>query len=106
MFLSDPADWTKQDVQTWMNYTLSEFNITDTNNLTSRFEEDGAALTIFTEEEFVNRLGKIGEIIFAKFEILKMIFGGVHKQGMILQNVCWIQIVDCIFSKTKKNLKS
>lgn len=82
MLVLDPVEWTKQDVQTWMDYTLSEFNISDRNNLISRFEENGTSLTVFTEKEFVNRLGGIGEIIFAKLEILKMIFGGNNNQGM------------------------
>lgn len=68
-----------------MNYTLLEFYISDRNNLTSNFEEDGATLTILAEKEFVNRLGGIGEIIFAKLEILKMIFG--EKQGISIKMI-------------------
>ncbi|KAL5282350.1 SPDEF family protein [Megaselia abdita] len=76
----NPNEWTKPNVQTWLSYTLSEFNITDRNNLTSQFEENGKFLTMLTEKDFLNRLGEIGEIIFAKLEILKMIFGGNQKK--------------------------
>lgn len=75
----DPVEWSQHDVQSWLKYTLSEFNIADRNNLSSRFEEDGTILTLFNENEFVSRLGDIGSIIFAKLEILKMIFGGNNK---------------------------
>lgn len=97
MFVLDPVEWTKQDVQTWMDYTFSEFNISDRPNLTSRFEEDGASLTTFTEKEFVNRLGGIGEIIFAKLEILKMIFGGNNNQGMLLRELFLVSKSNCVF---------
>ncbi|KAH8374187.1 hypothetical protein KR009_001468, partial [Drosophila setifemur] len=52
----DPNGWSPAQVHAWLRSTLAQFGLPPVDNLELKFGEDGAALTLLSEEEFVRRL--------------------------------------------------
>ncbi|XP_002137059.2 DNA-binding protein D-ETS-4 isoform X1 [Drosophila pseudoobscura] len=70
----DPNAWTPSQVHAWLRSTLAQFKLPPAANLELKFSEDGAALALLSEEEFVRRLPESGSTLHAQLEIWKMAY--------------------------------
>ncbi|KAM8703361.1 hypothetical protein ACLKA7_008048 [Drosophila subpalustris] len=70
----DPNAWTSAQVHAWLRSTLAQFQLPPASNLELHFNEDGAALALLSEEEFVRRLPESGSTLHAQLEIWKMAY--------------------------------
>ncbi|KAJ6648064.1 DNA-binding protein D-ETS-4 [Pseudolycoriella hygida] len=62
----DPQKWTKAQVQSWLQQTTKQFQLTTVPEMDVLFPEDGAALLRLTDEEFIKRLPQGGGTIHAQ----------------------------------------
>ncbi|KAH8280108.1 hypothetical protein KR018_007986 [Drosophila ironensis] len=80
----DPNGWSPAQVHAWLRSTLAQFRLPPVADLELQFCEDGAALTLLSEEEFVRRLPESGSTLHAQLEIWKMAYadqpGHNHQQ--------------------------
>ncbi|XP_017849413.1 DNA-binding protein D-ETS-4 isoform X2 [Drosophila busckii] len=70
----DPNAWTCAQVHAWLRSTLAQFKLPDAKHLELQFQEDGAALALLSEEEFMRRLPESGSTLHAQLEIWKMAY--------------------------------
>ncbi|XP_017052695.1 LOW QUALITY PROTEIN: DNA-binding protein D-ETS-4 [Drosophila ficusphila] len=70
----DPNGWSPAQVHAWLRSTLAQFGLPPVADLELHFCEDGAALTLLSEEEFVRRLPESGSTLHAQLEIWKMAY--------------------------------
>ncbi|XP_052844068.1 DNA-binding protein D-ETS-4 isoform X1 [Drosophila gunungcola] len=79
----DPNGWTPAQVHAWLRSTLAQFRLPAVADLELHFCEDGAALTLLSEEEFVLRLPESGSTLHAQLEIWKMAYADqpAHQQN-------------------------
>ncbi|KAH8361751.1 hypothetical protein KR200_004013 [Drosophila serrata] len=70
----DPNGWSPAQVHAWLRSTLAQFRLPPVADLELQFCEDGAALTLLSEEEFVRRLPESGSTLHAQLEIWKMAY--------------------------------
>ncbi|XP_034114703.1 DNA-binding protein D-ETS-4 isoform X1 [Drosophila albomicans] len=70
----DPNAWTSAQVHAWLRSTLAQFKLPPALNLELQFSEDGAALALLSEEEFMRRLPESGSTLHAQLEIWKMAY--------------------------------
>ncbi|XP_016983286.1 DNA-binding protein D-ETS-4 isoform X2 [Drosophila rhopaloa] len=78
----DPNGWSPAQVHAWLRSTLAQFRLPPVGDLELQFCEDGAALTLLSEEEFVRRLPESGSTLHAQLEIWKMAYADqpAHQQ--------------------------
>lgn len=70
----DPNAWSSAQVHAWLRSTLAQFKLAPVLDLELHFNEDGAALTLLSEEEFTRRLPESGSTLHAQLEIWKMAY--------------------------------
>ncbi|XP_068155655.1 DNA-binding protein D-ETS-4 isoform X1 [Drosophila tropicalis] len=70
----DPNAWTSAQVHAWLRSTLAQFKLPPVNNLELQFSEDGTALALLSEEEFLRRMPESGSTLHAQLEIWKMAY--------------------------------
>lgn len=58
-FLADPCAWSPSQVHAWLQATIQQFRLPSINNLESKFNEDGTALLMLSEEEFIKRVPEV-----------------------------------------------
>lgn len=63
MYLStifiDPQQWTSDHVQSWLQSTIIQFKLGDVENIDQLFPEDGAALSLLTDDDFIKRIPQV-----------------------------------------------
>ncbi|XP_017086830.2 DNA-binding protein D-ETS-4 isoform X1 [Drosophila bipectinata] len=70
----DPNGWSPAQVHAWLRSTLAQFGLPPVTDLELQFCENGAALTLLSEEEFVRRMPESGSTLHAQLEIWKMAY--------------------------------
>ncbi|XP_017005885.3 DNA-binding protein D-ETS-4 isoform X1 [Drosophila takahashii] len=81
----DPNGWSPAQVHAWLRSTLAQFRLPPVADLELHFCEDGAALTLLSEEEFVRRLPESGSTLHAQLEIWKMAYADQPHQNQLDQ---------------------
>ncbi|KMZ06367.1 DNA-binding protein D-ETS-4 isoform X1 [Drosophila simulans] len=78
----DPNGWSPAQVHAWLRSTLAQFRLPPVADLELHFCENGAALALLSEEEFVRRLPESGSTLHAQLEIWKMAYADqpAHQQ--------------------------
>jgi len=59
MVSADPNGWSPAQVHAWLRSTLAQFRLPPVADLELHFCENGAALALLSEEEFVRRLPEV-----------------------------------------------
>ncbi|XP_067933836.1 transcription factor ETV6-like [Watersipora subatra] len=72
----DPRDWTKKDVQTWLKYITSTYNLDISQK---KFDMNGKALCLMTIEMFVKRVPIGGKLLYRDFRL--RLYPAVFFQG-------------------------
>ncbi|GAB0086983.1 DNA-binding protein D-ETS-4 [Sergentomyia squamirostris] len=67
----DPQQWTAEQVRSWLQLTIDQFNLPPVENLETTFAEDGPGLYQMSEEEFISRAPQVGGTLYAQLEIWK-----------------------------------
>lgn len=57
--VSDPQEWSRDQVHAWLQYTVKQFKITLTQDIQNIFDEDGKQLSRLNEMDFVNRIPQV-----------------------------------------------
>lgn len=55
----DPQQWTPDQVQSWLHTTITQFELPAVENIEQLFPEDGAALSLLTDDEFIKRIPQV-----------------------------------------------
>uniref|UniRef100_A0A1A9ULY8 ETS domain-containing protein n=1 Tax=Glossina austeni TaxID=7395 RepID=A0A1A9ULY8_GLOAU len=74
----DPCAWSPSQVHAWLQATIQQFRLPSINNLESKFNEDGTALLMLSEEEFIKRVPECGSTLHAQLEIWKLAYSGEY----------------------------
>ena len=70
LFCSDPREWSKEDVKSWLYWTCSQFSIPMSLLDLDMWNMDGMGLVSMNENDFKQRLpNRHGENLFAQFDI-------------------------------------
>lgn len=58
-FVTDPKEWTTEQVQSWLRSTIKQFKMQLIPNMETLFPENGNELSQLTEDEFVQRCPQV-----------------------------------------------
>lgn len=58
-FISDPQEWTRDQVRSWLQFTMKQFEITSNEDMKNIFDEDGRELSRLNEIDFISRIPQV-----------------------------------------------
>ncbi|XP_037948830.1 DNA-binding protein D-ETS-4 isoform X2 [Teleopsis dalmanni] len=81
----DPNTWSATQVHSWLRSTIAQYKLQQIDNLETIFIENGSALVLLSEEEFMRRVPEGGSTLHAKLEIWKLAYLDSYQNNILPQ---------------------